>query len=90
MVDLPPDTLPLSELPPLDTRFETISQHDGWRMVREIGTQARTGMAEQGVRAYGQSIPLRSGMTLTADVQLAERSLWQWLLEPVYSLRGRL
>lgn len=47
-------------------------------------------LSEQGVRAYGQSIPLRSGMTLTADVQLAERSLWQWLLEPVYSLRGRL
>jgi membrane fusion protein len=47
-------------------------------------------LTEQGVRAYGQSIPLRSGMTLTADVKLAERSLWQWLLEPVYSLKGRL
>lgn len=45
---------------------------------------------EQGVNAYGQSIPLRSGMTLTADIELAERSLWQWLLEPVYSLKGRL
>lgn len=45
---------------------------------------------EQGVSAYGQAIPLRSGMTLTADVELAERRLWQWLLEPIYSLRGRL
>lgn len=45
---------------------------------------------EQGVSAYGQNIYLRSGMTLTADVELAERHLWQWLLEPVYSLRGRL
>lgn len=45
---------------------------------------------EQGVSAYGQAIPLRSGMTLTADVELAERSLWQWLLEPIYSLKGRL
>lgn len=45
---------------------------------------------EQGVNAYGQSIPLRSGMTLTADVELAERRLWQWLLEPIYSLKGRL
>lgn len=45
---------------------------------------------EQGVNAYGQSIPLKSGMTLTADVELAERFLWQWLLEPIYSLRGRL
>lgn len=45
---------------------------------------------EQGVRAYGQTIPLKPGMTLTADVELAERRLWQWLLEPIYSLRGRL
>jgi membrane fusion protein len=45
---------------------------------------------EQGVNAYGQTIPLRSGMTLTADIELAERSLWQWLLEPIYSLKGRL
>lgn len=45
---------------------------------------------EQGVSAYGQSISLRSGMTLSADVELAERRLWQWLLEPIYSLRGRL
>lgn len=45
---------------------------------------------QQDVSAYGQSISLRSGMTLTADVELAERRLWQWLLEPIYSLRGRL
>lgn len=45
---------------------------------------------EQGVSAYGQNIPLRAGMTLTADVELAERRLWQWLLEPIYSLKGRL
>ncbi len=45
---------------------------------------------EQEVSAYGQDISLRSGMTFTADIELAERRLWQWLLEPVYSLRGRL
>ncbi|MBE8716317.1 HlyD family secretion protein [Cellvibrio polysaccharolyticus] len=45
---------------------------------------------EQGVHAYGQEISLKSGMTLTADVELSERRLWQWLLEPIYSLRGRL
>lgn len=47
-------------------------------------------LSEQGVRAYGQAIPLKSGMTLTADVELAERRLWQWLLEPIFSLKGRL
>ncbi len=47
-------------------------------------------LTDQGVRAYGQTIPLKAGMTLSADVEVGERRLWQWLLEPVYSLKGRL
>ncbi|MBT4522734.1 MAG: HlyD family efflux transporter periplasmic adaptor subunit [Halieaceae bacterium] len=45
---------------------------------------------EPGVLAYGQSFALKPGMTLSADIKLSERSLVQWLLEPIYSLRGRL
>jgi hypothetical protein len=37
---------------PLDKRFETIAEYDGWTMVRETGAQARTGMAERGIRAF--------------------------------------
>lgn len=40
--------------------------------------------------AYGKDFPLRPGMTLSADIQLSERSILQWLLDPLYSLRGRL
>ena len=42
------------------------------------------------ITAHGQRFALKPGMTLTADVQLEKRSLLQWLLEPVLSLRGRL
>lgn len=42
------------------------------------------------VTAYGKKFPLRPGMTISADIQLSERSLIQWLLEPIYSLQGRL
>lgn len=42
------------------------------------------------VQAYGQDFSLKPGMTLSADVRLGERSLVQWLLEPIYSLKGRL
>lgn len=58
--------------------------------VQETVYRVEARLAEQGVLGYGQSVPLISGMTLTADVELAERRLWQWLLEPIYSLRGRL
>lgn len=47
-------------------------------------------LSKQHVGANGHAISLRSGMTLTADVELAERHLWQWLLEPVLSVKGRL
>lgn len=42
------------------------------------------------VQAYGREFRLKQGMTLSADLRLGERTLLQWLLEPVYSLKGRL
>jgi membrane fusion protein len=47
-------------------------------------------LESQHVEAYGKEIPLRSGMILSADVVLDKRSLFEWLLEPVYSLRGKI
>lgn len=42
------------------------------------------------VSAYGKDLPLKSGMTLSGDIRLSERSLLEWMLEPLVSLRGRL
>ena len=42
------------------------------------------------VEAYGRRFTLKAGMTISADVRLEERSMLQWLLEPIYSLKGRL
>ena len=47
-------------------------------------------LESQHVEAYGKEIPLRSGMILSADVVLDKRSLFEWLLEPLYSLRGKI
>lgn len=44
---------------------------------------------QQTMRAYGQEIPLQPGMLLKADIILEKRSILNWLLEPLYSLRGR-
>jgi membrane fusion protein len=43
----------------------------------------------QHVQAYGQSLPLQSGMLLEADIILESLSLIDWLLDPLYSLKGR-
>jgi len=45
---------------------------------------------KQSISAYGREIPLRPGMSFVADVVLEERSLLEWLLEPLYSIKGNL
>ena len=47
-------------------------------------------LAQQHVYAYGSELQLKPGISLEADIELAERSLFEWLLEPLFSLKGRL
>ncbi len=42
------------------------------------------------IQAYGKKEPLRPGMTLEGDVSLDTRHLWEWLTEPLWSLKGKL
>jgi membrane fusion protein len=44
----------------------------------------------QTVKAYGKDEPLQAGMMLTADVLLEKRYLYEWILEPLFSLTGKL
>lgn len=42
------------------------------------------------ILAYGKKEPLRPGMTLEGDVSLDTRHSWEWLTEPLWSLKGKL
>lgn len=42
------------------------------------------------VKAYGTEIPLRPGLTLTADVEIDRRSLIRWMLDPLFAFTGKL
>ena len=44
----------------------------------------------QGVIAYGKEEALKPGMLLEADVLGEQRRLFEWLLEPLYSLEGKV
>jgi len=46
-------------------------------------------LAEPYVRAYGKRLPLTAGMTLSADIVLNRERLYEWILRPIESLRGR-
>ena len=50
----------------------------------------RAKLNHQQVQAFGKSFDLKSGMLFEADIMLEQRTLIEWLLEPIYSLRGRV
>ena len=50
----------------------------------------RAKLNQQQMLAFGKAFNLKSGMLFEADIMLEQRSLIEWLLEPIYSLRGRV
>lgn len=47
-------------------------------------------LASQDVVAYGEVQPLQAGMSLEASIALERRPLYQWVLDPLYTLSGRI
>lgn len=58
--------------------------------VREPVYQVSASIGPGHLKAYGAPVTFKSGMTLAADITLEDRSILEWLLEPLYSLRGRV
>lgn len=46
-------------------------------------------LASQSAIAYGEKAPLQPGMQLEADVLIETRRIYEWVLDPLYSLTGR-
>lgn len=66
---------------------------------QEPGATAGAGVAmyrvtvkldRQSVTAYGESRALQAGMALEASVALERRALYEWVLDPLYTLSGRI
>lgn len=58
--------------------------------INEPAYLVRAKLSSNYVNAYGKQLSLKSGMTLSADVNLSDRSLLEWILEPLFSLQGRM
>ena len=52
--------------------------------------RVRVKLDRQAVTVYGNAQPLRSGALLDASVLLETRRLYEWLLDPLYSVMGRV
>ncbi|MBT0587720.1 HlyD family efflux transporter periplasmic adaptor subunit [Alteromonas oceanisediminis] len=42
------------------------------------------------IHAFGEKVQLKSDMTFSADIEISERSLLEWIIEPILSLQGKL
>ncbi|WP_318486196.1 HlyD family secretion protein [Photobacterium leiognathi] len=51
--------------------------------------RVRAKLHKQSVQAYGQEFHLKVGMIAEADIILEKRSLLEWLLDPIYALKGK-
>lgn len=47
------------------------------------------GLERQTVTAYGNAVPLQPGMQLEAAVLMEQRRLYEWILDPLYTLTGK-
>ena len=45
---------------------------------------------EQSINAYGNTLQLKAGLTLDADVLQERRKVWEWVLEPVLAARQQV
>lgn len=58
--------------------------------LKEPVFRVRVAIDRDYVDAYGQKTPLQPGMLLTADVVIDQRSLLEWLLDPLYAVGKRV
>ena len=71
------------DLPLPDAVLSTgASQEPLYRIRLDLDTQT--------VNAYGKPLALKSGMLLDASILLEKRRLYEWVLEPLFSLSGRM
>jgi membrane fusion protein len=45
---------------------------------------------QQDIRVYGETLALKAGLTLEADVLQERRKVWEWVLEPVLAARQQV
>ncbi|MBS7806609.1 HlyD family efflux transporter periplasmic adaptor subunit [Variovorax sp. PCZ-1] len=47
-------------------------------------------LKNQSIALYGQPRALQAGLRLEADMLQEKRKLWEWMLEPLYSMTGKI
>jgi membrane fusion protein len=82
------DAFPYQTYGTIPARIRRVSEAS----IGDGGNQAFTAIADLStyqVSAYGQKRMIRPGMTVTARIRTMDRTLAQWLLDPLYAVSRR-
>lgn len=58
--------------------------------IKEAMYRVRVSIASHSITAYGKEFDIKVGMSVEADIILDTRPLLDWLLDPIYAIRGKL
>ena len=79
--------LDISEAPLLPEEIPSIANSDS---TKEPMYRVTIELDRQYIKAYGDAVPLRAGMLLEADIMIDKRKLYEWIVEPIYSITGKI
>lgn len=57
--------------------------------VEEPVYRVRVSLERQEVNAFGETVPVQPGMTLTANIVLERQTFWEWLMAPLRAVTNR-
>ncbi len=58
--------------------------------IKEPVYQVIVNLKKQHISAYGKKMPLQAGMMIDADIILEKQSLFRWILDPIYTVKGKV
>ncbi|MNG20774.1 hypothetical protein D3C84_1050580 [compost metagenome] len=85
VIDVAESPYATQELPP-----HIASAVQGVALQAELFYRITVALDSQHIQVYGQPQPLQAGMLLEADIMQDKRRLYEWALEPIYSVTGKL
>lgn len=57
-------------------------------VLEEPAFRVRVSLDRDSIAAYGRTIPLQVGARLRANIVIDQRSLWEWVFDPISVIRG--
>jgi len=58
--------------------------------IKEPVYQVVVNLKKQYIQAYGNTMNLQAGMMIDADIILEKQSLFRWILDPIYTVKGKV